>query len=150
MSQQETSANWTFFNRIMKTLLRSPLHGVVSRTIMLITFTGRKSGQIYTTPVSYTRKDGLITAFTHARWYRNLAGGVPVTLYIKRKEYPGVANVVVDDKQAITDELGEFLNLVRTDARIYKVKFDENGYPNRQDVESAAQDCVMIRIRLDG
>ena len=34
---------------IMKFVLRSPLHGMVSKTVLLITFTGRKSGKTYTT-----------------------------------------------------------------------------------------------------
>jgi hypothetical protein len=39
----------------MKRLLRSPLHGIVGRSFMLITFTGRKSGRAYTTPVQYVQ-----------------------------------------------------------------------------------------------
>jgi len=40
-----------FVNQAMQTILRSPLHGMVSSTVLLITFTGRKSGNTYTTPV---------------------------------------------------------------------------------------------------
>ena len=41
----------------MKFILRSPLHGMVSKYLTLITFTGRKSGKNYTTPVSYSQDD---------------------------------------------------------------------------------------------
>jgi hypothetical protein len=34
-------------------LLRSPLHGLVSGRIMLLTVTGRRSGRLFTVPVSY-------------------------------------------------------------------------------------------------
>ena len=37
--------------RAMKLVLRSPVHKMVSKTVLLITFTGRKSGKTYTTPV---------------------------------------------------------------------------------------------------
>jgi hypothetical protein len=50
----------------MKLVLRSPAHGVVSKTILLITFTGRKSGKTYTTPVSYSQFDDQVYVFTHA------------------------------------------------------------------------------------
>ena len=38
-------------NKTMKLILRSPMHGVVSKSMLLISFTGRKSGKTYTTPV---------------------------------------------------------------------------------------------------
>jgi hypothetical protein len=82
MSQQESATIPPFLNKVMSTVIRSPLHGMVSKSIMLITFTGRKSGKTYTTPISYTRNDDLVTAFTHAKWVRNLDGGAPVTLII--------------------------------------------------------------------
>ena len=44
------------FNPFMKTVLRSPLHGMISRRLLLITFTGRKSGKVFTTPISYEQE----------------------------------------------------------------------------------------------
>ena len=59
MSKNRAVPKW--LNCVMKFVLRSPLHGVVSKKIMLLTFTGRKSGKRYTIPVSYTQKgDALI------------------------------------------------------------------------------------------
>ena len=62
-------------NAAMRFILRSPLHGMVSKTITLITFTGRKSGKTYSTPVSYSQKGSQVTIFTHGEWYKNLAAG---------------------------------------------------------------------------
>ena len=50
-----------YVNQAMKLVLRSPVHGMVSNSIMLITFTGRKSGKAYTTPVSFTQLDDQVT-----------------------------------------------------------------------------------------
>ena len=43
---------WMFkvMNPIMKGLLRSPLHGLMSGSLMLITYAGRKTGKPYTIP----------------------------------------------------------------------------------------------------
>ena len=40
------------YNPFVGALLRSPLHGFMSNSTMLLTYTGRKSGKTYTTPVS--------------------------------------------------------------------------------------------------
>jgi hypothetical protein len=44
-----------YVNAAMKFVLRSPVHGMVSQTVLLFTFTGRKTGKVFTTPVSYSR-----------------------------------------------------------------------------------------------
>ena len=121
MSDQERSTVPPLLNHFMSAVLRSPLHPMASRSVMLITFTGRKSGKTYTTPISYARDGDLVTAFTGARWWRNLEGGAPVTLFIKRQELQGWALPVAEDKQAVADGLQAFLRQVRTDARFYGV-----------------------------
>ena len=60
-------------NSTMKFVLRSPVHGMVSKTILLITFTGRKSGKTYSTPVSYSQTGDQVAIFTHASGGRTCA-----------------------------------------------------------------------------
>lgn len=61
-------ALWRWFmkvqNPFMKWLLRSPFHGAVSRMYLLITFTGRKSGKTYTTPVQYAQDGNTLYIIT--------------------------------------------------------------------------------------
>lgn len=63
-----------YVNSTVKFILRSPVHGMISKAFLLITFTGRKSGKTYTTPVSYSRRGDELSIFTHARWWKNLTG----------------------------------------------------------------------------
>jgi len=53
----------------MKFVLRSPMHAMVSKSVLLITFTGRKSGKTYTTPVDYSQDGDQVYIFTHANWW---------------------------------------------------------------------------------
>ena len=138
-----------FVNKTMAWILRSPLHGIVSKGVLLITFTGRKSGTRYTTPVSYSQQGDEISIFTHAMWWKNVIGGAPVTLYLRGREVTGVADAVAGDKQAIAAGLAEHLRRVRSDAKYYGVTFDEAGNPNAAQVEQAVQTVVMIRVRLE-
>ena len=137
-----------FVNKTMKFVLRSPVHGMVSKFTLLITFTGRKSGKIYTTPVSYSQFEDQITIFTHANWWKNLCGGAPVTLCIQGQESQGWAEPVADDKDAIAFRLVAHLRKVPSDAKYYGVTFDEHGNPNAGEVEKAVRTVVMICVRL--
>ena len=135
-------------NTMMKFILRSPLHGMVSKTITVITFTGRKSGKTYSTPVSYSQNGSQVTIFTHGDWYKNLVGGAPVTLRIRGKDYTGQADVTADDKPAMAAALSEHLKVVRSDAQYYSVTFDEAGEPNKDEIRKAVDNVVMIRVKL--
>jgi deazaflavin-dependent oxidoreductase (nitroreductase family) len=120
-------------NRTMKLVLRSRLHGLVSRRAMLITVSGRKTGRLYTTPVNYVCEGDTITVVsrTHRKWWRNLRGGAPVAVRVAGKDLKGVGEVVVDDKEAVA---GALLAL----------------HP-RYSAERAArraQDRVLVRIKV--
>lgn len=135
-----------YLNKAMKFVLRSPIHGVVSKQIMLITFTGRKSGKTYTTPVSYSQHGDQVHVFSHASWWKNLRGGAPVTMRIRGREVQGIAEPVAEDKQAIARALGEHLRKVPFDAKYYDVTFDDKGNPREDELARAVQTVVMIRI----
>lgn len=85
-------------NPVVKRLLKSPLHVIVSGTFMLITFTGRKSGTVYTTPVQYRRVEDTVYIITSAgyTWWKNLRGGADVHLRIRGRAYAGHAQTCTD------------------------------------------------------
>ena len=63
-------------NPVVRTMLSSPLHPLLSRGLALITVIGRRSGRRYTFPVGY-RQDGdrvtvTVGAPARKRWWRNL------------------------------------------------------------------------------
>jgi hypothetical protein len=137
----------------MKLVLRSPLHGMVSKMVLLITFTGRKSGKAYTTPVSYSQDGDQVTIFTHATWWKNLRGmrggtPTPVTLRLQGRDVRGLAEPVAEDKRAVAAGLVKHLRKVPSDAKYYGVTFDGHGNPSAEEAADAAQSVVMIRVQL--
>jgi hypothetical protein len=137
----------TNFNKPIAFILRSPLHRMLSRSLLLITFTGRKSGKAYTTPISYSEHDGEIYAFTRAGWWKNLRGGAPVTLRLRGRDYYGIAEPVEAKADIATGLLAHFQQ-VPGDARHYGVMLDPVTGPVVADIHRAAQAAVMIRVRL--
>jgi deazaflavin-dependent oxidoreductase (nitroreductase family) len=90
-------------NIFTKPLLRSPLHGLISRRILLITFTGRRSGRVYTTPTEYIQHGDTVTLFTQKSriWWQNLRGGAPVTLRLRGRDVPGNADAFTQEDRPL-------------------------------------------------
>lgn len=135
-------------NKTMKIFLRSPLHGMISKSILLVTFNGRKSGKTYTTPVSYSQQNGLVHIFSHAAWWKNLKKDAKVTLRIRGRDIQGLAEPVTEDKEAIASRLASHLRKVPSDSRYFDVSFDDQGNPRSEEVKKAVQTAVMICVQL--
>jgi hypothetical protein len=91
-------------NPLVRALLRSPLHPLLSRRIVLLRVTGRRSGRTFELPVGYKRSDAgiLVTvgAPEHKQWWRNIDGPTPVTVVLCGRTRAGVAEL--DDGNATT------------------------------------------------
>lgn len=70
------------YNPVVVRLLRSPLNGLISGSVMLITYTGRRSGERYSITVNYGRDgdDLLVVSPGERVWWRNLRGGATATV----------------------------------------------------------------------
>jgi len=140
-----------WYNSIMAFVLRSPLHGMLSKNTMLITYSGRKSGKAYTTPVNYIQvEDGLlVTSYRKRTWWRNLRGGASVTLRLQGKDRQATAEVYEDDEN-VTRYLAAYLSKAPQVAKYFNVLLDDKGEPNLADVRRAAGERVIIRVQLAG
>jgi hypothetical protein len=137
-------------NPFVGLLLRSPLHGVMSRDVMLLGVTGRRTGRRYTMPVSYLRDGDRVRAFTGREmiWWRNLRDGAEVTVVIAGRARRGHAEAVAGDTDRIADALGDFLTRLPRDAVYYDVALDAGHRPVVTDVRRAADQVVLIEIAL--
>jgi deazaflavin-dependent oxidoreductase (nitroreductase family) len=137
------------YNPIVKAILRLPFHGLISKNIMLITFTGRKSGRNYTTPVSYVQNDDELTVFILRRrnWWRNLRGGASVSVRLKGKKIEAIA-MSIEDKKTVTSGLQAYLQKMPNLAKYFQVSLDPNGHPDPEDVVKVAKERVMLRVKL--
>src|SRR6185436_13917250 len=60
------------WNPVMRGILESPIHWPLSRWFAVLTWTGRKSGRRYSTPIAYVREGTTVWVTTGDRWWRNL------------------------------------------------------------------------------
>jgi deazaflavin-dependent oxidoreductase (nitroreductase family) len=145
---REESTMW--YNPIMAFLLRSPLHGIVSANLMLLTYTGRRSGRTYTLPVSYYQGGSVLTttSFRDRTWWRNLRGGAPVTLRLRGRDVKGTSQVIEDDEE-VAEALDALFRRAPQIARYYGVSLDPDGRPDVEDIAVAAEEKVVIRTTLE-
>lgn len=138
-----------WFNPIMKALLRSPLHPLVSNNMMLMTYIGRKSGKSYTIPMNYfTIAGALYTTSTRERvWWRNLRGGAEVSLRLKGKDVPARAESIEDHNEVAQALVQTFQANPRL-ARYMDVHISPDGTPNLVDVARLAEERVIVRTVL--
>jgi len=145
-------AFFAVINPVMKTLLRSPVHGLWSKSIMLITFTGRNSGRRFTTPVRFIETDGTVRCFTakENQWWRNLRGGAPVTLRISGQDRNYRAQAIDDDPVAIRKWLTFYLDLYPQDADYHEIRMNKDKTLNEADLERAVQHAIVVEARAEG
>ena len=79
---------------------RLGLHRLVSRQVLLLTTTGRKTGLPRVAPVDYEEEDGTFYIVpnqgTHATWYRNLVAHPEVAIQVGRRRMEAIATPVTD------------------------------------------------------
>ena len=120
---------------------------MLSGNTMIITYTGRKSGKTYSTPVNYVRDGDMLWAvsFRQRTWWRNLHDS-PVTLRVQGKDVTGVATARTD-QQEVADGLMTFLRQDPQIAKYIGVGLEASGQPKTKDVAEAAKTRVMVRVQ---
>jgi hypothetical protein len=134
-------------NPFVCALLRSPLHRLVSGRLLLLTYTGRKSGRAHTIPLGYTRLGDDLLVFTHHAWWRNLRGGAPVTLRLDGRLAAGRAEVV-DDPAAVLAEVERLVAALGAKEAYARagVKLAAAPSPTRDEIAQALVGTVAIRV----
>lgn len=99
-------------NPVVCSILRSRLHGLLSGSLMLVTYTGRVSDRVFTVPVMYApHNDDLLVYVGHhdaKRWWRNLRGGAPVHVHVRGVDFAGTARIVDGAPELRSDYLERF------------------------------------------
>lgn len=90
------------FNPLFGALLRSPAHGLVDKSFLILHLTGRKSGKPYDIVVTRHELDGVLTVMTSSPWRLNTRDGAPVRATSGGRTRSG-QGVLVEDVDQVTD-----------------------------------------------
>lgn len=113
---------------------------------MLITFTGKKSGRQYTTPVRYIRAGNLIRCFTSSdnKWWRNLRDGAEVTLRIQGEDKKFIATAIENDPDRVREALVHYLGVYPQDAAYHEIRLDKDGKLLLEDLDHASSSSIVV------
>lgn len=136
-------------NPILGFLLRTPLAGPARKQLMVLSFTGRKTGRPYSIPLSAHVIDGQLYALTGAGWKQNFRGGGPVQV-----EYDGKSTAMrgelIRDRGVVSDLLlrcAESYGVQRAQ-RMIGLKFRDQRIPTRDEFAEAVDRLHLGAVRL--
>ncbi len=96
------SALLKLVNPILGFLLRTPLAGPARKQLMVLSFTGRKTGRPFTLPVSAHVIDNDLYVLTGAAWKQNFRGGAPVQVVYDGKS-TAMRGELITDRAIVSD-----------------------------------------------
>jgi hypothetical protein len=85
-----------FVNVPMRAVLSLPFPTPLSRNLMLVSYTGRKTGRSYRQPLSYARDGAALLTPGGGRWTLNMEGARPVRIRLRGREVPARPELVRD------------------------------------------------------
>ena len=96
-------------NPLVRLVLRSPAHGLLSGHLALLSVTGRRSGRTFTFPVGYDRDGDRVTIGVdwpeRKRWWRNLLEPAPVEIWLAGVRWTGTGQARGDEHTGVTVEI---------------------------------------------
>jgi hypothetical protein len=134
-------------NPILRPLLRSPLAARLGEGLVLLEFTGRRSGRAYAFPLMATRDGDDLLVATGKPWKHNLQGGVPAAVVVGGRRQRVIADLV-EDPAALEGRYATMLAANPSFARFIGLRIGADGRPLPEDVRRAAatgQAVVVLR-----
>ena len=143
------SALLRIVNPVLGFLLRTPLAGPARKQLMVVSFTGRKTGRPYTIPVSAHVIDNELYALTGASWKQNFRGGAPAQVVYDGKTTP-MRGELIRDRAVVSDlfhRCAESYGVQRAQ-RMIGLKFRDQRIPTRDEFAEAADRLHLGAVRL--
>ena len=132
---------------MMTLLLRSPLHGLMSASVLLLSFQGRRTGPHITLALRYARSDAGFVCFTtdNAKWWRNFEDARPVAWVVAGETLNGVASARRVTVGESLDALRSFLAAFPSDATHHDVSV-VHRVPSESDLSRTPTRSIRVQV----
>jgi hypothetical protein len=96
-------------NGVVAALLRSPLHFIASKGLMLLGWSGRTSGRTFSIPVGYQRKGDVLIVLISKRdeksWWKNFRTPWPADLHVRGERHTAMGEVIAPGSEAFFEHI---------------------------------------------
>jgi hypothetical protein len=136
-------------NPAVKFLLGTPLAGRLRRQMMVLNFTGRKSGRQYSVPVSAHRLDNTLYALASAGWTANFRDGANAEVLWDGKKTT-MRGELIRDPATVADLAHRAAESygAKNAQRLMGLKFRDNRVPTVEEFTEAAQRDGMRAVKF--
>lgn len=135
-------------NVIFRRLLRSRLHGLLSRQLMLLIVTGRKTGRRYVVPVGRHETNGEFLVSAMGTWRENLRGGATVEVVVDGRTHVGHAELE-EDPDEVARGYKLMLDQLDRKPRDVGLKVNLRRSPTLEELKPALTGRRIVRVRLN-
>jgi hypothetical protein len=133
----------------VRALLRSPLHAVVDKALLMLHVVGGKTGRRYDIPVGYVALDGRFVVVTQHAWRANLRGVacVDVTRAGRRRSMSAHLD---EDRSSVAATLRDVIERIGWEAarRRLGLTITVHRTPTHAELEEAVQEYDLATITL--
>ncbi|OBK45649.1 hypothetical protein [Mycobacterium sp. 1081908.1] len=143
------SALLRLVNPVLGFLLRTPLAGPARKQLMVLSFTGRKTGRPFTIPVSAHVIDHDLYALTGAPWKQNFRGGAAASVVYDGKT-TAMRGELIRDRTTVSDlfhRCAESYGVQRAQ-RMIGLKFRDQRIPTREEFAEAVDRMHLGAVRF--
>ena len=136
-------------NPVLCFLLRTPLAGPARKQLMVLSFTGRKTGRPYTIPLSAHVIDHDLYTLTGASWKQNFRNGAPAQVVYDGKT-TAMRGELIRDRTVVSDlfhRCAESYGAQRAQ-RMMGLKFRDQRIPTREEFTEAVDRLHLAAVRL--
>lgn len=143
------SALLKLINPMLGFLLRTPLAGPARKQLMVLSFTGRKTGRPFTLPVSAHVIDSDLYALTGAPWKQNFRGGAPAQVIYDGKT-TAMRGELIRDRAIVSDLYKRSADSygVRRAQTMIGLKFRDQRIPTLEEFGEAVDRMHLGAVRL--
>jgi hypothetical protein len=136
-------------NPIMKLLLHTPFAGPARNQLMVVDFTGRKSGNHYSIPLSAHVIDGVLYAMTSEKWKNNFRDGATAQVLHDGKKTT-MRGELITDKAHVADLYSRCVESygVKRAERAMGLGFRNHQMPTRDQFAEAVDQLNLRAIRF--
>jgi len=136
-------------NPILGFLLRTPLAGPARRQLMVLSFTGRKTGRPFSIPVSAHVIDNDLYALTGAPWKQNFRGGAPAQVVYDGNN-TAMRGELIRDRAVVSDlylRCAQGYGVARAQ-RTIGLKFRDQRIPTLDEFAEAVDRMHLAAVKL--